>query len=123
MKVNLVVRHIPVDRWYKPVKWELVKPMHIGAFATVPAKFETDGASVPRLLWWLFFPTGNHMPAAVLHDYLLKEGLECHITDKKFREAVQYLGIAPWRCWGNVGCGAALWYFSKRKVTPHGKNG
>jgi hypothetical protein len=40
----------------------------------VPAGFETDGASVPRPLWWLYPPLGgDYDRAAVVHDYLYRE--------------------------------------------------
>ena len=38
--------------------------------ATVGAPFETDLASVPRFLTWLFPRYGKYTKAAVLHDYL-----------------------------------------------------
>lgn len=41
-----------------------------GVLVTVPAGYETDLASVPRLLWWLFPPHGKYRRAAVVHDYI-----------------------------------------------------
>lgn len=41
----------------------------------VPKGFETDGASVPRMLWRLFPPfDGDYDAAAVLHDYAYRNG-------------------------------------------------
>lgn len=37
---------------------------------TVPAGFVTDFASVPKILWSIFPPTGWYQRAALLHDYL-----------------------------------------------------
>jgi hypothetical protein len=38
---------------------------------TVPAGFVTDGASVPRAIWWLYPPLGGaYDEAAAIHDYL-----------------------------------------------------
>jgi hypothetical protein len=37
---------------------------------TVPNRFETDGASVPRAFWPIFSPFGQSFKAAVIHDYL-----------------------------------------------------
>lgn len=40
-----------------------------GRLFEIPVGFETDGASVPRLLWWLYPPFGaDYECAAVLHD-------------------------------------------------------
>lgn len=36
----------------------------------VPAGFETDGASVPRLLWVIYPTWGTYSRAAVIHDWL-----------------------------------------------------
>lgn len=36
----------------------------------IPQGYLTDGASVPRWLWALIPPWGNHGKAAVVHDYL-----------------------------------------------------
>lgn len=37
---------------------------------TVPKGFLTDGASIPRIFWFLFPPFGRYMDAAIVHDYL-----------------------------------------------------
>src|ERR1035438_5360681 len=36
----------------------------------IPEGFSTDGASIPRLFWNIFIPTGPYFQAAVIHDYL-----------------------------------------------------
>jgi hypothetical protein len=36
----------------------------------VPTGFVCDGASVPRLLWWLYPPDGLWRAAALVHDWL-----------------------------------------------------
>lgn len=44
-----------------------------GVVYTVPEGFITDGASVPRPLWWLYPPFGDDYEAgATLHDYLYR---------------------------------------------------
>ena len=42
---------------------------------TVPAGFESDGASVPRFFWRVVFPPGDSqaLRAAILHDYIYRE--------------------------------------------------
>ena len=45
-------------------------PFNCGVFeCSVPAGFETDFASTPRFLWWLF-PHDEVAEAAVIHDWL-----------------------------------------------------
>lgn len=73
---------------------------------TVPKKFHTDFASVPRLFWVFFPPTGTYARAAVLHDYLYSAplveavGEDTHIQldrkqcDKIFLEAMTSNGTA-----------------------------
>ena len=36
----------------------------------IEAGFDTDYASVPRALWWLYPPDGPYSPAAWIHDWL-----------------------------------------------------
>lgn len=40
----------------------------------VPSGFLTDGASVPRPLWWLFPRVDRYMAAAIVHDWLYRTG-------------------------------------------------
>lgn len=48
-------------------RWRLVEP-----FRGVPAGFETDGASVPRLFWWFMDPASEAFEASVIHDHALR---------------------------------------------------
>lgn len=41
-----------------------------GKTIVVPDGFVTDGASIPRFLWWLLPAWGSYSRAAVVHDYL-----------------------------------------------------
>lgn len=66
----------------------------------VPAGFQTDLASVPRLpITYLFF--GNVADeAAVVHDYLYTsdvEGITRREADAIFAEASKVLGVKGWR--------------------------
>ena len=71
-----------------------------GDTVTIPFGFRTDLASIPRLFWRLFKPTGRYDKAAVIHDKLYRT----HWTDTKeitreyadwtFLEAMQVCG-----CW------------------------
>ena len=66
----------------------------------VPAGFETDLASVPRLpvVYWL---TGNtSTTAAVVHDWLYQSGeVSRGMADAILREASAATGVPFWRRW------------------------
>lgn len=47
----------------------LDKDLHAGGWL-VPAGFETDFASIPRIFWNILPPIGSYAQAAVVHDYL-----------------------------------------------------
>ena len=60
----------------------------------VPAGFLTDGASVPRVFWSLFDPTGPYLQAAVIHDYLYNTQVFSRETaDEVFLEAMKACGV------------------------------
>jgi hypothetical protein len=46
------------------------EPYGSGNLIDVTIGFQTDFASVPRLLWWVFPPWGTYGNAAVIHDWL-----------------------------------------------------
>jgi hypothetical protein len=66
----------------------------------VPAGFETDFASVPRvpLAYWLFAGVGQ--AAAVVHDALYSNGTVPRLmADEVFLEAMEACGVSAWRRW------------------------
>ena len=73
----------------------------------VPAGFLTDGASVPRPLWWLIAPFGVHGQAAVLHDILCETGtmfrneipyeVSRKEADQIFRDAMKATRVSWWK--------------------------
>lgn len=68
------------------------------ALVTVPAGFQTDLASVPRLpiVYWLTGATSN--AAAVVHDYLYSTRLvPREVADAVLREASAVTGVPAWR--------------------------
>ena len=75
----------------------------------LPAGFMSDGASVPRALWWFLPPFGDRSTiAALFHDYLTERliagnparGAETRDDcDRLFRECLIDLGVSPWRAW------------------------
>lgn len=60
-----------------------------GDVYVVPEGFETDFASVPRLLRWLYAPFGKYTQASILHDYFYSgKGVKTRKeADKLFYEA------------------------------------
>ena len=75
MYSELHVRKIGRMRWILLEDW-------VTPYGTVPKGFESNGASVPRFMWWFVTPTGILFEAAILHDYYYKEALE----DKPFAD-------------------------------------
>jgi hypothetical protein len=68
IKVNLVYpitkgNHFVLER-YLSIK------LSDGEIIQMPKKFQFDGSSVPRFLWWCFPSYGDFFFAALLHDYL-----------------------------------------------------
>lgn len=95
----LNVDHLPARKWYKRTKYRVAKPFLIIGYQ-IPNGFITDGASVPRLLWWLFNPMGRYAKAAILHDWLLKQRKYGRKdADFLFRAAMRDLGVIAWRRW------------------------
>ncbi len=73
-----------------------------GRRIVVPAGFDTDGASIPRVLWALLPPTGSYMRAAAVHDFLcecLNKGLPHPFAptraeaDRQFLIAMKAIGV------------------------------
>jgi len=94
---SLVLRHIPAHHWHQRTQWEVVVPVTLLRFE-IPMGFVTDGASVPRVMWWLFPPSGRYMAAALLHDYLLQSGLVTRAqADHLFLEVMVRMDVATWR--------------------------
>lgn len=67
-------------------------------FVDVPEGFFTDFASVPRGLWNILPPDGQHTQAAVLHDFLYNQrrihGRTRKECDRIFLEAMKILGVS-----------------------------
>jgi hypothetical protein len=82
-------------------KWRVYLPFayirHTGTRFTVPEGFETDLASIPRMLQWLphLHPNGRCRRSAVLHDWLYQEKYSTRQgADLIFREALQAEGLS-----------------------------
>ena len=67
---------------------------------TIPAGFESDGASVPRFFWRVVFPPGDPpaMLAAFVHDYIYRthpDGFDREEADRAFRLLLIDNGVPP----------------------------
>ncbi|MDD3814444.1 MAG: DUF1353 domain-containing protein [Desulfocapsaceae bacterium] len=64
--------------WKNPPRLELLEDWIItlpgGLQVIVPKGFITDGASIPRLLWWIISPFGPLLEGAILHDFGYQHG-------------------------------------------------
>lgn len=67
----------------------------------VPEGFVTDFASIPRVLWNLYPPTGVYGKAAVIHDYLYRTAYYAtrEQADAVLLEAMIDLGVGPRTRW------------------------
>ncbi len=86
--------------------WVLVQAIrYVGNRDTfdVPAGFETDFASVPRVFVWLIPKYGKYTKAAILHDWLCDESKAGRFdradADGTFRRAMRELGVSFLRRW------------------------
>jgi len=93
-------RLIPADivlpqRLFERTRYRLQRPLTLCGI-TVPAGFVSDGASVPRMFWWLFPPVGRYMAAAILHDWLLETGTPWPVANGYFLRALREQGVERW---------------------------
>lgn len=80
-------------------------------YVTVETGFVTDGATIPRILWWLLPPMGEYTQCTTLHDklcttyYILEmiNGVETKVKitrkeiDAILKESMDVLEVTPWK--------------------------
>ncbi len=82
----------------------------------------TDGATVPRVFWWLFPPiAGKYLEAAILHDALYRSQiLTRNEADIIFLKALKSLGVNSFKRWTMYLAvrmfGWIFWNRNKKKV-------
>lgn len=85
----------------------------------VPSQFVTDLASVPQFLWAIVPPIGKYDDAAVLHDWLYKQGgVTRKEADDLLKEAMQACGVSGhdvWMIYNGVRLGGWLTWRRYRK--------
>ena len=100
-----------------PTTWELVAPLSYQGRVdhwTIPSGFRTDFASVPQVVQWLIPRTGRWTVAAVLHDWMIVEGIPAGLItsrncDGVFRRVLREEGtdqVRRWLMWAAVRCAA-----------------
>jgi hypothetical protein len=110
---SLTVRRVDAHRW--ALVDDLVYQGRRDRFV-VPAGFRTDFASVPRPVTWLVPRFGAYTLAAILHDWLVTEGLRTGVVtsreaDGVFRRVMRESGVPVlrrWLMWTGVRWGALI---------------
>ena|SRR3990167_4563473 len=93
----LVVSPLPDGKTWRLISGFTYKNGKKGTIV-IPVGFETDFASTPWFIWWLFPPWGKYGKAAVLHDYLYKNKLSHRQwSDEMFFEAMVCCGTPVWK--------------------------
>jgi hypothetical protein len=116
--VPFETQHVTVRR-EDDTTWTVVEPLvYRGRSQTfvVPRGFDTDFASVPRVVVWLIPRFGRYTLPAILHDWLVSEGLRQRLVtprdaDGIFRRSMRELGVPVvrrWLMWTGVRWGALV---------------
>jgi hypothetical protein len=82
----------------------------------VPKGTQSDLATTPRCLWWVFPPDGLWQEAAVIHDWLYSIGVSRWLADAIFRFVMIQLKVPTWKLWLmwlGVRCGGWIWWRKK----------
>lgn len=80
-------------------------------YVDVETGFLTDGATIPRFLWWLLPPVDEYSQATTLHDKLCRtytitrvvNGIATEVKisrkriDEILKEAMEVLEVTPWK--------------------------
>jgi hypothetical protein len=106
----------PAGRFLRGARfnWELLEELAFESallgLITVPVRFVTDFASIPRILWRILPPIDIHRMAAIVHDFLYREqplfggypgGEPKRVTRKQadlvFLEAMRAIDVPEWK--------------------------
>jgi hypothetical protein len=101
------------------------------SYVDVPTGFLTDGATIPRFLWWLLPPLGEYSQATTLHDWLCStyritrviNGVPTQVSitrkeiDGILAEAMNVLTVTPWKKFV-INTGVDLYRIVKNPTTP-----
>lgn len=120
MRKTLPTGTLPSFHWISNRHVALDAPLEYlldGRRFVVPRGFISDFASIPKIFWSLFGPTGAYTWAAILHDWFIKRlrarrpEVTAREADRYFRLACAELGVDPVTCrllWVGVRLGALV---------------
>lgn len=103
----------------KPHRWNLNGDLtYTGETSVrVPDFFDTDLASTPWFLTWMFPRYGHYTKAAIVHDYLCQTTPDRFEADRQFRLMMANLGVSKVRrslMWAGVSSVSVLGQVAKR---------
>jgi hypothetical protein len=108
----------PASTYYGKDIWDTIPGFryYIGVegsdkYVDVETGFKTDGATIPRLLWWLLPPMGEYSQACTLHDKLCQtykitqviNGVPTDVAvdrkeiDRILKESMEVLEVTRWK--------------------------
>jgi len=95
----LILMMLPHRQWSVHESFEYhVGQLGSGIVIRVPKGFQTDLASIPRIVWPILPPHGYYGKAAVIHDYCYDHAIESkRWADDVLLEAMDVLGIPRWK--------------------------
>lgn len=75
-------------------KWELIEDWQT-PYGVVPKEFTSNGANVPRFLWWFLDPATEAFEASVLHDYFYDHAIQTKAhADQVFYQTLRTYGVS-----------------------------
>lgn len=98
MKELAVIRRVEGSNKFFELVEDLVIVDTMGMTWWVLAGFKTDGASIPRLLRPLVKNFGQHLEAAIVHDWLYKTQMRPRWdSDLIFLDLMLMYGVKKWK--------------------------
>ena len=78
-------------------RWKVVQDWHT-PFGVVPAGFSSDGASIPRPLWWFSHPGAEFFEASIFHDYCYENAIKSKaFADDAFYQIGRHYGAKEFK--------------------------
>ena len=94
-KVIPVKIHLPKSYYGKPL-YEITEDLYIPfTDEHVPEGFVSDGATVFRILWWLFPPVSTYFLPAVIHDFYLSTNKGWVFSNDALIKAMRIVDVHP----------------------------